>query len=224
MSRYCPICQNESEYFLEFGINPRPDALCPHCKSLERHRLSWLVMEKKFRKIDRLEEKSFLHIAPERVFAEKLYPLFKDNYLTADLYKKSAKIQMDITNMEYPDESFDFIYCSHVLEHIIDDRKAMRELSRVIKQDGWAILLVPIVKEGATEEDFSIVTKEDRIKYYGHPDHVRNYGDDYKDRLEESGRNVEVIYAKDFLTPQEIERMGLTKGAGEIYFCTKALS
>lgn len=222
MSRYCPICETQHEKFNSFGYNPREDALCPNCRSLERHRLSWLLIKNKLENAD-LSCKTMLHIAPEKVFVSKFNNLFKENYLTADLNAKDVKITMDITNIEYSDESFDFIYCSHVLEHIIDDRKAMKELSRVIKQDGWAILLVPIMKEGATEEDFSVVTSEERMKHYGHPDHVRNYGDDYKDRLEESGWNVEVLYPQDFLTSEEIEYMGITKAAGEIYFCTKAI-
>jgi ubiquinone/menaquinone biosynthesis C-methylase UbiE len=147
--------------------------------------------------------------------------LFGENYLTADLYDKNAKLKMDITNIEYPNESFDYIYCSHVLEHIKDDKKAMQELNRVLKKDGWAILLVPIATKGPTEEDFSIIDPKERMKHYGHPDHVRNYGCDYQNRLEECGWKVEVICAEDFLTPQEIKHMGITKAAGEIYLCTK---
>lgn len=223
MKRYCPICENHSDAFKPFGYNPREDALCPNCGSLERHRLSWLVIKDKLKQIN-LENKNMLHIAPEKVFMEKFNDLFGENYLTADLYNTSAKIKMDITNIEYLDESFDYIYCCHVLEHIQDDKKAMRELNRVLKKDGWAILLVPIMTKGPTEEDFSINTPEERMKYYGHPDHVRNYGCDYKERLEDNGWKVEIIYAEDFLTKEEIELMGITKAAGEIYFCKKIIS
>ena len=144
MSRYCPICETKHVKFNPFGYNPREDALCPTCGSLERHRLSWLVIKDKLKSID-LKNKNMLHIAPEKVFMSKFNDLFKENYLTADLYDKNTKLEMDITNIEYPDESFDYIYCSHVLEHIEDDKKAMRELNRVLKKDGWAILLVPII-------------------------------------------------------------------------------
>jgi SAM-dependent methyltransferase len=221
MSRYCPICETYHEKFNVFGYNLREDALCPNCRSLERHRLSWLVIKDKLNNVD-FSNKNMLHIAPEKVFVSKFSNLFNEKYLTADLNDKSTKIKMDITSIDYSDDSFDFIYCSHVLEHIEDDRKAMRELSRVVKKDGWAILLVPIMTKGPTEEDFSIIASEERMQHYGHPDHVRNYGNDYKDRLEESGWKVTIIHAKDFLTPQEIEIMGITKAAGEIYFCTKA--
>lgn len=219
MSRYCPICEKESEKFDPFGYNPRDDAQCGSCGSLERHRLSWLVIREQLKNLD-LKNKTLLHIAPEKVLISKFTNLFQDNYLTADLNNKNAKIKMDITNIEYPDESFDFIYCSHVLEHIVDDRKAMRELFRVMKKNGWAILLVPIMKKGPTEEDFSIITPEERMKYYGHPEHVRNYGDDYVNRLEESGWSVKAISPEDFLSKEQIIQMSVSK-TGAIYLCTK---
>lgn len=220
MPRYCPICETNHEKFNSFGYIPREDALCQTCGSLERHRLSWLIIKDKIKNKD-LSNNNLLHIAPEKIFMEKFTSLFKENYLTADLCDKNAKLKMDITNIEYPEKSFDYIYCNHVLEHIQDDKKAMRELNRVLKQDGWAILLVPIMTKGLTEEDYSINTPEERMKHYGHSDHVRNYGYDYKKRLEENRWKVEIIYAEDFLAKEEIELMGITKTAEEIYFCTK---
>lgn len=219
MARYCPICETYSNYFKPFGYNPREDAICPSCDSLERHRLSWLVVKDRLKDV---KNKKLLHIAPEKVFKEKFTEIFKENYITADISSKNVSMQMDITDIKLPDESFDYIYCSHVLEHIVDDRKAMRELNRVLKPDGWAVLLVPIVLQDKTEEDFSITSAEDRLKYYGHPEHVRNYGNDYIDRLVESGWKVEVIYPKDILNKEEIIQMGITKAAGEIFLCTKS--
>lgn len=218
MPRCCPICKTNSNYFKSFGYNPRQDAQCPSCGSLERHRLSWLFMKDR---LNNIKNKKFLHIAPEPILQSKFSALFQDNYITADISGINVDLQMDITNIKLPDQSFDYIYCSHVLEHIIEDKKAMKELNRVLKNDGWAILLVPITSEGKTEEDFSIVSPEERLQVYGHPDHVRNYGYDYVDRLIECGWKVETIYPVDFLTEKQVEQMGLTKAAGEIYFCTK---
>lgn len=130
-------------------------------------------------------------------------------------------VNMDITHITYEDNSFDYIYCSHVLEHILDDIKAMKELYRILKPNGWAILNVPIMTEGETQEDATVITEEDRMKQYGHPEHVRNYGVDYPQRLKKAGFKVKVIYPKDILTSNEIELMGITKAAGEIYFCEK---
>ena len=220
MNRYCPICEQYFERFKSFGYIARDDAMCPICGSLERDRLSWLVIKQKT--IHQEKNQKMLHIAPENIFKNKFGVIFgEENYITADLADKSVKVQMDITNILYPDESFDCIYCSHVLEHIIDDRKAMRELNRVLKKNGWAILLVPIVAKNKTEEDFSIITRDERMKHYGHPDHVRNYGLDYRDRLEESGWIVEIISAEDFLDDSQIALMGITQAAGQVYFVKK---
>jgi ubiquinone/menaquinone biosynthesis C-methylase UbiE len=108
--------------------------------------------------------------------------------MTADLHSP-AMVKMDITNIQFPDETFDVVYCSHVLEHVPDDRKAMREFYRVLKSNGWAVLLVPIIVE-KTFEDPSIDKPKDRLRLFGQSDHVRKYGRDYVDRLRESGFSV----------------------------------
>ncbi len=132
--------------------------------------------------------------------------------------------KMDITDIQHPDESFDIVYCSHVLEHVPDDRKAMGELYRTLRRSGWAVLNVPIVAE-VTFEDFSITDPKERLRVFGHPEHVRNYGPDYKARLEAVGFQVTVYSPEDFLTPRDVVRYGLSNGAaGEIYFCTKELA
>jgi SAM-dependent methyltransferase len=161
-----------------------------------------------------------LHVAPELCFEPKLKQSLGENYLTADLFHPRAMIKMDITNIEYPPESFDVIYCSHVLEHVQDDRKAMREFHRTLKSDGWAILNVPINAE-QTFEDPTITDPNERLKAFGQEDHVRRYGPDYADRLRESGFKVEIIRVNDLVNGDEANRMGLTPASGEIYFCTK---
>jgi SAM-dependent methyltransferase len=93
-----------------------------------------------------------------------------------------AMVRMDITDIQYPKDTFDVIYCSHVLEHVVDDRKAMREFHRVLRPDGWALLLVPITVE-KTFEDPSVTDPEERLSVFGQEDHVRCYGPDYVERL-----------------------------------------
>lgn len=220
MKRYCPICEQYSTSFKEFGFNPRQDALCPHCNSLERDRLIWLYIKNKMIFFKNSTQK-MLHVAPEAIFQKLFQNHLKNNYLSADLHDTKAMVKMDITSIDYDDDSFDYIYCSHVLEHIVDDMQAMKELYRVLKHDGWAILLVPIMTTSKTFEDYTIVDPNERLKVYGHPEHVRNYGIDYPQRLSTAGFNVDVIYPCDFLTDEEIELMGITPSAGEIYFCTK---
>lgn len=142
------------------------------------------------------------------------------DYLTADLYNPQAMVQMDITDIQYPDESFDVIYCSHVLEHVADDSQAIRELHRVLRPNGWAILLVPIWAD-KTFEDPLVVTSEDRLRVFGQSDHVRIYGLDYVDRLRGAGFRAEVTSVEDLVDEENAVRMGLTDASGDIYYCTK---
>jgi SAM-dependent methyltransferase len=217
--RFCPICGKSSRRFQHFGKVPRKDAMCPNCNSLERHRLLWLYLSRKTDLFDG-KPKKMLHVAPEQCLEPKFKELLGDSYLTADLFNPRAMIKMDITDINYGDQSFDVIYCSHVLEHVLDDKKAMREFFRVLKNDGWAILLAPISAE-KTLEDPAIVEPEERLKIFGQEDHVRLYGPDYADRLREAGFKVKITGVDDLVQEGEATRMGLTQTSGEIYFCTK---
>jgi SAM-dependent methyltransferase len=219
-SRHCPICNRNSRKFGLAGVTPRKDAQCMFCGAVERHRLVWIYFKRKTNLFGSHSLK-MLHVAPEVIFEELLRQQLGSNYLTADLYNPDAMVKMDITDIQYPDGSFDVIYCSHVLEHVPDDKKAMREFLRVLKPSGWAILLVPIIGE-RTFEDLSITDPAERIRLFGQDDHVRNYGRDYEDRLREAGFKVDVVLPEDFLSKEEIIRMGITKAAGEIYFCKKS--
>jgi ubiquinone/menaquinone biosynthesis C-methylase UbiE len=119
-------------------------------------------------------------------------------YLSADINERKAMVKEDIVNLSFEDNSFDIIFCSHVLEHVEDDKRAMRELKRVLKPGGFAILQVPIYEKFLgkkileTNKLASVRTPEERKKFYGHPEHVRIYGKDYKKRLEEAGFSVKV--------------------------------
>jgi ubiquinone/menaquinone biosynthesis C-methylase UbiE len=129
-----------------------------------------------------------LHVAPEAGLTRILTQHGNIDYLTADITPGRAMVRMDITEIGYPDNSFDAIICNHVLEHITDDRKAMRELHRVLRSGGWGILQVPIsLSLSTTHEDFSVRAPADRERIFGQADHVRLYAIDYLDRLKESG-------------------------------------
>jgi predicted SAM-dependent methyltransferase len=131
-------------------------------------------------------------------------------------------VKMDVTDIRFPDGAFDVVYCSHVLEHVLEDKRAMREFYRVLKVGGWAIILVPIFPGRLeTFEDPSVTDPAERTRLFGQKDHVRWYGQDYLERLRESGFVVNVVNPEDFLAKNEIEHMGITSSAGEIYFCTK---
>jgi len=169
------------------------------------------------------KEKRVLHIAPEECLEGRLKARLGDGYVTADLLDPRAMVQMDITDIQYPDESFDAIYCSHVLEHVQEDRQALKEFHRVLKRGGWAIVLVPITAE-RTCEDCSIADPSERERVFGQEDHVRRYGPDYLYRLREAGFEVRVNRVSDLCGEDEVVRMGLTAASGAIYCCTKASS
>ena len=164
--------------------------------------------------------KKMLHVAPEGCLERRLASRLADGYFTADLANPRAMVRMDITRIPHPDESFDVIYCSHVLEHVSDDRRAMREFHRVLKADGWAILLVPVTADQTTE-DPTLVDPAERLRTFGHEGHVRRYGPDYVDRLEAAGFCVQVTRVAGLLDANEAIRLGLGRASGEIYYCTR---
>jgi SAM-dependent methyltransferase len=228
-SNYCPICKKNS-LFTEGGViakYPRPQAQCPNCGSLERHRMLWLALTKKIGLDNLAEAENVLHFAAEPIFENKLRKLTGGKYITADLHVK-ADVKVDITNIGYPDGTFDFVIASHVLEHIVDDSKAMRELYRVTKKSGQVILLVPMTNKKVTYEDKNIKTKAARLKAFDQDDHVRKYGADFIDRLENAGFIVKTYKANDLAGKKEVLRMSLKeKGGipnylpGDVYVCTK---
>lgn len=188
----CPICKSKYRRFLPYGRggSARNNALCPHCQSLERHRLLWLYLEEK---TDFFKEKqNVLHIAPENCFMKPFEKLHQEQYITADLESPLAKVKMDIHDMPFEDNRFDAAFCNHVMEHVEDDIKAMSEIHRVLKKSAWAIIQVPFMQEGLKEtfEDKSITSPEERMKAFGQEDHVRMYGEDYGRRLEKAGFEV----------------------------------
>lgn len=215
----CPCCGGNFREFLPFGVQTRKNAQCPRCLCLERHRLLWLYFQEKTNLFK--DNLKVLHIAPEKWFQKKLKSLSNLDYLSADLDSSWAMENMDITDINYPDNTFDVILCNHVLEHIPDDHKAMQELYRVLKQGGWAILQVPMDNTKVTTfEDKNITSPEERLRFFGQQDHVRIYGQDYKNRLENAGFKVKVDqYVKD-LDDTLVNKYGLKKDH-DIYFCSK---
>ncbi|HEX2868605.1 MAG TPA: methyltransferase domain-containing protein [Ignavibacteriales bacterium] len=218
-SKYCPVCNRSFRKFRNYGGASREASVCVNCSSLERHRLVWIYFTKRTDLFDQKPRK-FLHIAPERCFISRLRKsLRKGSYITADLSDPRASVKMDITKIEYPEGSFDAIYCSHVLEHVQDDRKALSEFYRILKKDGWAVIMVPIEAE-ITFEDPAVTDPMERERIFGQADHVRCYGKDFVDRLLEAGFHVTVVNAKDISSEEEIEYMGLPENE-DIFFCTK---
>lgn len=221
--KICPICKNEVRVFLPFGVKIRPDAMCPECRSLERHRALWLYLEKNPKIFSGNQQLKILHFAPERIFYNKISKMENVDYYPVDYNPDypGIRMQVDITDIQFENEFFDVIICNHVLEHIIDEKKAINELYRVLKANGLALLNSPIDQgREVTLEEPDYNTSELREKYYGQSDHVRLYGRDYKMRLEESGFLVEETFPNKEYSKSERRKYGLIENEA-IYLCKK---
>jgi len=204
-----PIDGKSYRKFLPYGYGKqRENALSPGTLSLERHRQIWLYLQNE---TDFFTKKyKILHIAPEQEFLRRFKKMKNLDYLSADLYSPIVDVKADILDLPFENESFDIVFCNHVLEHIEDDQKAMSELYRVMRKDGWGIFQVPMKNSlEKSYEDFSIIDPKERQKHFGQYDHVRWYGMDYFDRLKKAGFDVDInFYSKKFSKP-EIKRFGL---------------
>lgn len=169
---------------------------CPICHANDRVRLVYLYVKSRTSLLT--GPNRLLHIAPELGLADIFAVTETLDYVPADLdrqrYRHLENLEtFDLQNAPHPDESFDWIICNHVLEHIPDDRQAMREMRRMLKVGGAAILQVPLAEKLAmTREDPDIRGEAERIRLFGQRDHVRLYGRDYYDRLREAGFELEL--------------------------------
>ncbi len=198
----CPLCGSHYRRFMPYGyVESRANALCPRCLSLERHRLLWLYLT---RETDLLTAfPRTLHIAPEVCIMRHLKPHFENHpaqYITADLESPLADMHFDVQQIPLADASVDVVICNHLLEHVADDRKALRELHRILKPGGWGIVLSPVdLDYEQTYEDDTITDPTQRTRIFGQYDHRRIYGADYADRLRSVGFEVaDIDYAATF--------------------------
>jgi SAM-dependent methyltransferase len=204
-NRYCCVCDSWGRLFLSHGL--RKDIVCPICLAHDRHRLAWIYLNSCTNLTDG-SPKKLLHFAPETAFTQRFKKIPEVDYVSADPVSPHAMVKLDITDIHLPDSSFDIIYCSHVLEHVPEDRQAMSEMFRVLKPGGWALIQVPVSKN-ATLEDPSITDPVERERLFWQSDHVRLYGLDIKDRLAAAGFDVAVVLGHQFIEPQDCTRMGI---------------
>lgn len=206
-----PIDGKSYRKFLPYGYGKqRQNALSPGTLSLERHRQMWLYLQKE---TDFFTKKyKVLHMAPEQSFFKRFKKLKNLDYMTADLFSPIVDVKADILALPFENETFDIVFCNHVLEHIKDDHKAMSELFRVLKPGGWGILQVPLKQSlEKTYEDFSITDPKEKQKYFGQYDHVRWYGLDYFSRLEAVGFKVDINFYSKTFSESERKKFGLTE-------------
>lgn len=213
----CPICGTSRQKFLPFGLAGRPNAMCPGCGSIERHRLMWLFLT---RRTDILRKRHrILHTAPEPCLEGPLRTLHGRRYVTVDAFNPGADLQADLKDLPMSDDTFDVVLTSHVLEHIQDDDRAIAELVRVLKPGGWALILVPYDPGRPTREDPGLTTPAARMAAYGHPYHYRIYGNDLPSRLESHGLSVRVYTTKDILSGHHRRRYRVNRN--NLFYCRK---
>ncbi len=228
---YCPYCQHSFRKMLAdgeklsvidkyqiIGSGFRENCTCPRCYAKDRDRLIYLYLKKNAAIFD--QSLRLLHIAPEAWLKELFQALPNVHYTNGvkdaesmGYYYDRRTRDLDITDLEMKDNFYDVVICNHVLEHIIDDRKAMQEIFRVLKPGGWAILQIPYsgVLEN-TFEDESILSPTERKMAFGQFDHVRIYGKDYSDRLTKAGFRVERYNPKnESLEPDSLLKYALNK-------------
>jgi hypothetical protein len=201
----CPVCGGRFRRFRPDWN--RPDAICWRCGAHERHRAVALLWRERPELLG--DAASVLHFAPEWCFRFTPRPSGQ-RYVTADLDPAKGDLQLDIRALDLPDGAFDAIICSHVLEHVDDDRAALAELRRVVAPDGWVQLMVPQdLGRAETYEDPGITDPEARRAAFWQDDHVRLYGRDFADRIRAAGFDVEVIVMAEALGPAAARRHGL---------------
>lgn len=224
----CPFCKGHFRKFLPGGENLlffknkmiiggglRSNMLCPRCHSTDRDRLIHYYL--KTNELISNHRYTLLHVAPEPVLRKYLKKKANLTYISGDKFERGYNgfyynpdtISLDLTSLPFPDKCFDVIICNHVLEHIIDEAKALQEVHRVLKPKGWAILQVPIDSELNETLENKLFSDEERTLYYGQQDHVRLYGLDYPARLETHKFKVTKWGLENQPDPKKINRLAL---------------
>lgn len=207
----CNIC-GYAGFLLPYGWPVRLQARCPKCGSVERHRelKVWLDANPNI-----FERRNVLHFAPEQTIANLVRPLATE-YKSADIAEGRADLKLNIEKLDLPDNGFDALICSHVLEHV-DDRAALSEMYRILRPGGFAVLMTPVIEGWAkTYESASVLTEADRVLQFGQHDHLRYYGADIRDRIRAAG------FALSEFTAEEpyVSRHALSRGS-KIFIATR---
>ncbi|HXH61221.1 MAG TPA: methyltransferase domain-containing protein [Fimbriimonadaceae bacterium] len=214
--RVCACCGAHWKEYMPAGDPVRPGEICLKCGCGKRQRLFTLFWKKRIKP----GKKRVLHFAPEVCLTRVMRADTAVEYMSVDLEPTFALMQADITSLPYSDRTYDVVVCSHVLEHVPDDAMAMRELFRVLRPGGQALVMVPQdFDRGATYENPAAVTPEDRYREFGQDDHVRIYGTDFVGRLQAAGFSVEAVWTKDIATAEEVALGDLRDDV--IYVCTR---
>ncbi len=180
----CPLCDYSGPFLQSGADRVRRHVCCPHCGSLERHRLMWLVLQALAKQQD-LSVMRALHFAPERCLRNRLASFFQQ-YETADISGKRVDHKVDMCNLPFPEASFDVVIASHVLHHIREEASAIIGLRRILRVGGMAIIPVPVFSDTTVEYPEPIDTQ------------MRATGKDYFDRCRKAFSSVRVYSSVDF--------------------------
>lgn len=192
----CNICDSYLRKWSLYGDKEKVNRICPVCYSFGRQRFLWYCIENSF--IEIKPGLRILHIAPEMCIRHHLEKITHDGqYFTGDLNEEDVDIQIDITNITQPDSSYDLIICSHVMEHVPDDDRALSEFHRILKAEGKLIIQVPLSGSKQTYENNNITTPQERASAYGQSDHLRLYGLDFMNKIRSHGYNLTVLDPKE---------------------------
>lgn len=215
----CNCCEKSFTRFLSFGHVKRENAACPNCLSLERTRLLLFYLQKETTFFS--EHLKVLHFAPERILEKRFVKLKNLSYLTVDINPERAMEKADIMDLHFKDNTFDVLFCSHILMMISDEKKALRELFRVLKPGGFALIQTRTnTGYKNTFTDPKAITDEQRRIAYGESELYRVFGDDFADYVSSFGFNVQSIPYGKILGEDVVRKYGL--GNNEIIFrCTK---
>ena len=216
----CPCCGWNLRAFTHGGtsLRVREKGYCPRCNAKARHRRDWLFLDQQtslFSTRTRL-----LHIGPKYALARRFVRMPTVEFVSIDVADRPyVTHQADVSDLPFASASFDAAICIHVLEHVQRDREAIREIHRVLKPGGWALITVPINLDQATFEDPSVESPEERRRLFGEEQHVRAYGCDFAGRLSEAGFEVVLHRASD-LEGETMQRYGL-RDDENVFYCTK---
>jgi SAM-dependent methyltransferase len=221
-NRYtCPCCGWRLRAFTHGGTSfqTRHNGYCPRCNSKARHRRIWLYLEGKTNLFS--DQLRLFHVSPKYSLSRRFIRMANLDYMGMDLNdRRNINAWADITATPIRSATFDAVICIHVLEEIEQDLVAMRELYRVLKPGGWAVISVPTRLDQETYEDPTITTPKERSRAFGEAAHVRIYGRDLKERLELCGFRVQLDLGKE-IRQETIEKYGLGEDEN-IFYCTKA--
>lgn len=204
---FCPACRRGMEQLLPTATHPA--ARCPECQSLERHRFLAVLIDL-LRPWMRQRVRVVLDVAPTPIVRKLIHDRIDPwLYVATDLEPdRDIDVRADLTTLPLRDDSVDLLLCYHVLEHVPDDRAAMRELARVLSPAGLGIVQVPRHIEEVTDEG-PLVPGETRAHRFGQDDHIRWYGMDFEQRLRDCGLVPMVLTTRSLFTEEEIDHLRL---------------